>query len=129
MTGLHPIKAFGGEFNIQKLQERHGQFSPVRKIDKSLPKELDLIIPRATDPDPAHRLTPQQFQQELEALISGAQAAALYTFKSGESAKTVQDLVILCEKNRQEAQEYLYHGDFERWFLLINRNDLAEAAT
>jgi tRNA A-37 threonylcarbamoyl transferase component Bud32 len=129
VTGLSPSKAFRGEFNVQKLKEMHGQFTPVRKIDKSLPKELDLIIPRATDPDPDQRLTPQQFQQELEALVSGTQAAALYTFKNGESAKTVQDLVILCEKNRQEAQAYLYHGDFERWFLLLNRNDLAEAAT
>jgi serine/threonine protein kinase len=129
VTGLNPSKAFAGDkFNVQKLKEMHGQFTPVRKIDKSLPKELDQIIPRATAVEPEQRLTPIQFQQELEALISGAQAAALYTFKSGESAKTAQDLVILCEKNRQEAQEYLYHGDFERWFLLINRNDLAEAA-
>ena len=59
----------------------------------------------------------------------GAQEAALYTFKNGKSAKTAGQLVDLCEENRREAEEYLYNGDFERWFLLINRNDLAEAAT
>ncbi|MBN1993664.1 MAG: protein kinase [Anaerolineae bacterium] len=128
VTGQHPVKPFGGEFNVHKLKEMHGQFTPARKIDKSLPKQLDQIIPRATAPDPEQRLTPQQLQHELEALISGVQAMALYTFKSGESAKTVKELVILCEKNRQEAQSYLYNGDFERWFLLINRNDLAAAA-
>jgi len=127
VTGQHPVKAFGGEFNIQKLKENHGQFAPVRKVDKNLPKELDQIIARATEVEPEQRLTAQQLCQQLEALISG-QAAALYIFRNGDSAKTVQDLVILCEKNRAEAQQYLYHGDFERWFMLINRNDLAEAA-
>ncbi len=128
ITGHHPVKAFGGEFNIQKLKDMHGHFTPARKIDKSLPKELDQIITRTTDPEPDQRLTAQQLCQELEALVSGTQAAALYTFKNGESAKTVQELVIKCEKNRAEAQEYLYRGDFERWFMLINRNDLADAA-
>ncbi|MBN1218219.1 MAG: protein kinase [Anaerolineae bacterium] len=129
VTGQNPVKAFGGEFNVEKLKETHGQFTPVRKIDKGLPKQLEQIITRTTDPTPEQRLTPLQLQKELEALISGAQAAALYTFKNGESAKTVKELVILCEQNRPEAQQYLYNGDFERWFLLINRNDLAEAAT
>ena len=128
VSGEHPIKMMGGEFNMQKLKDLHGQFAPVRKTDKSLPKELDAIIARATDPAHEQRLTPEQIQHELEALISGAQAAALYTFKSGDSAKTVKELVVLCEKYRVEAQDYLYHGDFERWFLLINRNDLADAA-
>jgi len=128
VTGLHPMKAFGGEYDLSKLIKMHGQFVLIRQVDKSLPKNLEEIIVSATVVKPDQRLTPPQLQQQLEALISGAQAAALFIFKSGASAKTVRELVDLCETNRQEAQEYLYNGDFERWFLMINRNDLAEAA-
>ncbi len=128
VTGSSPAQAYGGKFNVTKLKALHGQFEPVRKVDKGLPRALEEVIVRATAPEPEQRLTALQFKQELEALISGAQAAALYTFKSGESAKTVRDLVDLCERYRSEAKEYLYRGDFQRWFRMVNRNDLADAA-
>ncbi len=128
ITGINPSAAYEGEPNIQKLKDLHGQLPSVRKTDKNIPRALDQVIARATSPDPESRLTALQFQQELEALISGTQAAALFTFKSGESASNRQELVNLCEKYRGEAQEYLYHGDFERWFRMVNRNDLADAA-
>lgn len=128
VTGQSPSQPFGNQFNVHKLKELHGHFTPIRKTDKSLPQTLEALIERATAANPDNRLTAKQLQQQLEGLISGAQAAALYTFKSGESAKTVQELVDLCDKNRAEAQAYLYGGDFERWFRVINRNDLAQAA-
>jgi serine/threonine protein kinase len=128
VTGLNPMDAYGGQFNIRKLQEQHGQLPPIRKIDRSLPRELEEIISRTTAADLRQRPTALQLQQELQVLISGAQGVALYTFKNGKSAKTIGQLVDLCEQNRREAEEYLANGDFERWFLLINRNDLAEAA-
>ena len=128
VTGISPSSPFKGDLSVQKLKDFHGQFPSIRKTDKTLPKALDEVIARATSPEPESRLTALHFQQELEALISGAQAAALFTFKSGESAGNRQELVDLCEKYRSEAQEYLYHGDFERWFRMVNRNDLADAA-
>lgn len=128
VTGINPLDAYTGEFHIKKLQEKHAQFSPVRQLDRTLPKALEDAISRAVAADPNQRPTALQLQQQLEVTISGAQGAALYTFKNGKSAKTVGQLVDLCEKNRREAEGYLYNGDFERWFLLINRNDLAEAA-
>lgn len=128
VTGLDPLAAYGGEFHVKKLRERHGQFPPLRQIDRALPKGLEEIINRATTVEPEQRPTALQLQQQLEVLISGAQGAALYTFKNGKSAKTIAQLVDLCEQNRREAEAYLYNGDFERWFLLINRNDLAGAA-
>ncbi|MDX1523946.1 MAG: serine/threonine-protein kinase, partial [Anaerolineae bacterium] len=129
VTGLDPLEAYDGQFHIQKIQELHGQFPLIRTINPDLPEKLEQIINVAVSPDPEQRPTALQLQQQLEALISGAQAVPLYTFKNGESANTVAELVDLCEKNRREAEEYLYGGDFERWFSLINRNDLAVAAS
>jgi len=129
VTGKSPLDAYEGQFNIVKVQELHGQFPSIRNIDRQLPKNLDEIISRAVAAEPEERLTALQLQQQLEVLISGATKAALYTFKNGKSARNVGELVDLCEQNRREAEAHLYSGDFERWFLLINRNDLAEAAT
>ncbi len=128
LTGMSPLEAFEGEFHIQKIQDLHGDFLPVRKVDRELPASLEEIINGAVNPAADKRPTALQLQQQLEMVISGGQETALYTFKSGESAKTIEALVDLCERYRQEAQDYLYKGDFERWFLLINRNDLAAAA-
>lgn len=128
LTGISPAQNYGGTFNLQNLQKLHSNLTPLRQINKEIPKEIQAIIDRATAVKPTERLSPLQLKEQLEALISGGQAAALYTFKSGASATTEQELVDLCEKYRQEAQEYLEKEDFERWFRLINRNDLAEAA-
>jgi hypothetical protein len=129
VTGCDPLDAYGGEFHIDKIRELHGKLPSIRRFDRKLPKRLDDIIQRSITPKPEQRPTALQLQQQLKVLISGAQEAALYTFKNGKSAKTIGELVDLCEQNRQEAEEYLYNSDFERWFLLINRNDLAAAAT
>ncbi|MCB0213962.1 MAG: protein kinase [Anaerolineae bacterium] len=128
ITGISPLDAYEGKSNILKIKELHGKFTPIRKIDASLPKELEEIIASATDRSPEKRPTPLQLREQLRALISGAQQAALFTFKNGDSAQTVPELVDLCEQNQREAETYLQQGDFERWFLLTNRNDLAEAA-
>jgi serine/threonine protein kinase len=128
ITGTSPSDAYGGTFNPVKLKELHGVFSPIRQVDKTLPKDLESIISKATAAEPEDRLTARQLKEQLEALISGGQEAALFTFKSGDSAKSVKDLVNLCEKYKKEAQGYLERGDFQRWFQLINRNDLLEAA-
>jgi serine/threonine protein kinase len=128
VTGQSPSQPFGGQFKVQMLKELHGAFTPVRKIDKNLPRSLEAVISRATSAEPAQRPTALQMKEQLEALTSGAQAAALYTFKSGESAKTTRELVDLCDRYRAEAQDYLIGGDFQRWFRMINRNDLAGAA-
>lgn len=129
VTGVSPLKAYNGKFSFKIIKDLHGQIPSICKSDPKLPKDLEKIVNRAVTAQPEERPTPLQLQQQLEALVSAAQATALFTFKNGESAQTVPELVDLCEENRQEAETYLYNGDFERWFLLINRNDLAEAAS
>ncbi len=128
LTGLNPLAAYDEDFNILKLQQMHGQFIPIRAVDDSLPEALEGIVASATGADPDQRPTALQMQQQFEAFISGARNVPLFTFKNGEAAKTKGKLVDLCDDHKQEAQGYLYRGDFERWFRLINRNDLADAA-
>ncbi|MEM7343855.1 MAG: protein kinase [Chloroflexota bacterium] len=128
VTGVNPLKAYEGEYNITKVMDMHGKVAPIRKLNKELPKELDGIIQQATAEEVEQRPTPEQLKQQLEAMISGAKEAGLFTFKSGEVAHTEPELVDLCDLYRAEAERYLYSGDFERWFTIINRNDLAEAA-
>lgn len=129
VTGLHPAREFGDMFDFGKLNELHGQFEPIRKIDRRLSQPLEEIIIATTATDSEMRPSPLQLQQELEALVAGPKPDMLFTFKNGEIAKTNKDLVWLCQQNPNEAEGYLYNGDFERWFRLINRNDLANAAT
>ena len=132
VAGISPLEAFreDGELkvNIVKLQDLHSRLDSIRKVSRELPRELDEIIVAATAAEPEQRPTALQLLQQLEVLVAGAKDAALFTFKNGQSAYTVGELVDLCEQNRVEAQGYLYRGDFERWFTLINRNDLAAAA-
>lgn len=128
VTGLHPARNFGDFFDFKKLQTLHKQLLPIRQIDKKLPQTLETIITAATDVDPTRRPTPERLYQELKALLSGPPANVLFTFKNGLTAKNTFELATLCLKYHQEAQAYLLNGDFERWFHLINRNDLAEAA-
>jgi|GEM_PF-1175470 len=132
VTGRNPLDAFREDgalkVTIELLKTHHGHLEPIRKIDKRLPKELEEIITNVTAREPEERFTALQFQHQLEVLVSGTKDAALFTFKNGESAKTIGQLVDLCEQNRVEAQGYLYRGDFARWFTLINRNELAAAA-
>ncbi len=129
VTGSNPRRIYGAKFDIQKIHEMHGNFTPIRQIDQKLPHSLEDVITKATTADPTERPNAQQLQQQLEVVLSGAQGAVLYTFTNGQSARTIEELVDLCEKNRAEAQEYLYNGDFEHWFSLINRDDLARAAS
>jgi hypothetical protein len=51
-----------------------------------------------------------------------------FVFRSGARASDVQDLVRLMDRDRQEAKEYLYNGDFATWLSQIGRADLAQRA-
>jgi serine/threonine protein kinase len=134
ITGSNPLEPYRDEngqlkVTIETLRDIHGQLEPIRKIDRKLPRELETIIQQATASKPEQRSTALQLKEQLTILVSGTKDAPLFTFKNGQAAHTIPQLVDLCEQNRVESQGYLYRGDFERWFILINRNDLAEAAS
>ncbi|MDM8532280.1 serine/threonine-protein kinase, partial [Anaerolineales bacterium HSG25] len=131
LSGISPLKAFGGKITIPKIKQLYGQVTPLADIDgldENLPKELDTVIKGAIAVETSDRPSANQLKQQLELLLSGMQSSALYTFNSGEPALTINQLVDLCDAYPEEAQGYLYKGDFERWFVLIERPDMAEAA-
>jgi len=131
ITQYNPLDAFAGKLTISKIENQHGKLPSLNEfetLDETIPKEFDAILKATVATDPEKRPTATQLKQQLELLISNDQTMALFTFKNGVSAFTIDQLVDLCEQHRQEAQRYLYQRDFERWFSLINRNDLAEAA-
>ncbi len=51
-----------------------------------------------------------------------------FTFRSGAQAHDVRELVTLMDRDRGEAKEYLYSGDFATWLSQIGRADLAQRA-
>ncbi len=51
-----------------------------------------------------------------------------FTFRSGMQARDVAELVALMDRERGEAKEYLYSGDFAAWLTQIGRQDLAARA-
>ncbi|MDM8527038.1 serine/threonine-protein kinase [Anaerolineales bacterium HSG24] len=131
LSGLNPLKAFGGKITIPKIKQLHSQFTllvDMSELEENLPKELDTVIKGAIAAETTDRPSADQLKQQLELFLSGMQSSALYTFNNGESALSINQLVDLCDAYPEEAQDYLYKGDFERWFVLIERPDLAESA-
>ena len=128
LTNLNPAQGMDRRNFLQTLQVTHGQFIPIRSVNKDVPPELDEIIAKATGTDPERRPSALQFKQQLDVFLSGGKNTPIFTFRNGEKASIKEELVDLCELYQDEARGYLYGGDFERWFRLTNRNDLANAA-
>ncbi len=126
VTGLKPGDAFKSNPSMDKVEELHGHFTPIRKFYSQLPEELEDIINEATAADADKRPTAIQVQQNLETLIAESNEGILFTFKEGQQAKNEAELAELCQQHPQEAETYLYEGDFERRFRLINRGDLVQ---
>jgi serine/threonine protein kinase len=102
---------------------------------------LDKMLPSATQtaqPDGEQtggfKATPASVSAGMSAALSASTQFATqsvvpaFVFRSGARASDVQDLVQLMDRDRQEAKEYLYNGDFATWLSQIGRADLAQRA-
>jgi len=112
---------------------------PPRALNSAISPELETLILKSISSEPKAR--PQNANDFLEALltiisppktVSAPQIAhgstPEFVFKSGERAQSVEQLVRLLDTHRQEAKEYLYHGDLAMWLAQIGRADLAGRA-
>jgi hypothetical protein len=111
-----------------------------RSFNAQIPAHIESLILRAIDPDSSRR--PQSADEFARALLSQDAPASThmatsfpshapampFAFRNGAKAQDVEDLVILMDGDRSEAKEYLYSGDFARWFSQIGRADLAQRA-
>lgn len=64
----------------------------------------------------------------LEEVIETIQSGSQLIFYSGESVRTVDELVGICEVSTDEAVYRFANGDFEPWLNYIDRRDLFEEA-
>lgn len=119
-----------------------------RELNPAIPAALEDLIERSIAADPDER--PQDAREFLDDLLDiinppkpavtppapapqPAPAASHgrppeFTFRSGDRAHDLKGLVRLIDLYRQEAKEYLYHGDFATWLTQIGRADLAQRA-
>ncbi|MEM7346049.1 MAG: serine/threonine-protein kinase, partial [Chloroflexota bacterium] len=128
LTGLNPADPFKTDLDLKKLRQLHGQFTPIDDVSQDIPAGLAEIVAAMVRTDASQRPTAIQLKHQLEIFVSGAVDVSLFTFQNGAIAKTKEQLIDLCDRYPQEAQNYLYRGDFEHWFGLINRPDLKNAA-
>ncbi|MFB0537110.1 MAG: protein kinase, partial [Anaerolineae bacterium] len=93
-----------------------------------LPKEVWAALDKASQQDVHQRCTAAQFRQALERILAPKGTAQPFVFRSGDMARTVAELVPLCDRHWAEARGYLYNGNFTSWFRSLNRHDLAAQA-
>jgi serine/threonine protein kinase len=126
-----------------------------RELNSAIPTGLESLILASISPDPDDRpVDAADFLGALGEAVAPAKPMAMapsavapatmasggvvpapsyapvpeFVFRSGERAQTVQELVFLMDKNRQEATSYLYEGDFAAWLTRLGRADLAQRA-
>lgn len=144
VTGLDPLE----QDDLEKMRSR----SP-RAWNAAISPALDALIVKAIDRDPQQRQqSAREFLRELLATENGGSAASdaaaisesstrfgvaastttaiapPFRFRSGAQAHDVNELVALMDRERVEAREYLYRGDFATWLSQIGRQDLAQRA-
>jgi serine/threonine protein kinase len=113
------------------------------ELNNAIPIGLEDLILRSISSDPDDRPSnAAAFLDEISEVVAPSKAVAVpaaspdsfgasapeFVFRSGDRARTVQDLVRLMDLHRQEAKEYLYHGDLASWLARIGRADLAQRA-
>lgn len=101
-----------------------GQFPKLNTLRADLRTALD----GALRPDPASRSSARHLREHLEAILTPHRVIEAFTFPGGERIRSVGALPAMGDKYWSAACEYLYNGDFERWFRDMNRLDLVEAS-
>ena len=109
-----------------------------RAFNSTISPALEALILQSIEPDPTRRLqNAAGFLRALAAIIepasvssslSAAPAVLPLTFRAGEAATNLTQLVHLVEKYPGEAKDYLYNGDFATWLSQNGRADLAQRA-
>jgi serine/threonine protein kinase len=94
----------------------------------TLPGPLADGLSRALHPEVRRRSSASAFRQALEAWLIPDDGVHPFVFRGGAVARTVEELVALCDQHWTEARQHLADGDLERWFRERNRHDLVAKA-
>jgi len=144
LTGLDPLE----DSDLEKMR-----LQPPRFWNQNISLAMEALILRAISANPAQRpQSAREFGEELRradgntfvahdamaetsaspqsSTRSGTTTAIAppFTFRSGAQARDVGELAALMDRERVEAKDYLYRGDFATWLSQIGRADLAQRA-
>ncbi|HVF09353.1 MAG TPA: serine/threonine-protein kinase [Abditibacteriaceae bacterium] len=109
-----------------------------RDFNTAVPPDLEALILKAIDPDPAQR--PQDvaaFLQEMTETPEGSTPPATpptkvltapLTFRAGEAAHELREIVALMDKYPDEAKQLLYRGVLDQWLEKTGHAELAARA-
>lgn len=137
LSGLDPLE----DDDLPQMRSK-----PPRFWNAEISPQLETLILRAISADAARRpQSAREFEIELKRSMDDASMedaiqpisstrsapastnlAPPFTFRSGLQARDVRELVHLMDRERSEAKEYLYSGDFAVWLAQIGRADLAQ---
>lgn len=94
----------------------------------TLPGPVSDALERALRPEVRRRSSATEFGVALEAWLIPEDGGTPFVFGSGAVARTLEELVVLCDRHWVEARQHLNEGAFDRWFRARNRHDLVAKA-
>ncbi len=94
----------------------------------TMPGPVSDALERALRPEVRRRSSAVEFGVALEAWLIPEDGGAPFVFGSGAMARTLEELVALCDRHWAEARQHLAEGAFDRWFRARNRHDLVAKA-
>lgn len=103
-------------------RDHPGQFPRLAKLRPDLQAALE----QALRPDPADRSSARQLRQALEAIVTPHRVVEHFAFPGGERIRSISGIPTMADKYWRASCDYLYGGDFARWFRDMNRLDLVE---
>jgi len=108
-------------------------FVPAPSICSDVSAALDSILRRALDANVNNRPTARQLEKDLKdiatpSVVKHVSAASEFHFRSGETAKTVEELAQKAETHWDDGAYHLMQGHYEPWLRGQNRHDLANKA-
>jgi serine/threonine protein kinase len=105
-------------------------YPPLSQTAPGISRDLEALINRMLDNDPANRPTAIEVRNELKKVGQppGATPAGPFTFRGGAAVHDVLELAQQCDKNWDDGVYHLYHGHLEPWLQGLNRHDLASRA-
>jgi tRNA A-37 threonylcarbamoyl transferase component Bud32 len=129
-----------------------GAFRYPGQTRDDVPPEIDLVLRACLQPEPGERLAgAREALDDLLAAVEGrplshvarllpiergveavplAQLAPLgvFTFRGGQEAATLQDLVSTADANWEDGKHHLYSGDVESWLRRVGEKELSRRA-
>jgi hypothetical protein len=129
-----------------------GAFRYPGQVRDDVPPEIDLVVRACLLPDPRERFShAREVLEDMTASVQGRPLShvsrrlpespafepvpmahlspqGVFSFRGGQEAGTLRELVAVADANWEDAKFHLYSGEFEGWLRRIGDKDLARRA-